>query len=107
MTLSVGSTGALMVMIIIALWLWRRGERPIKSGALSAALILMIAGISIESFFPMLTLTAAKWTGTTRGEGCWLMGLTVLNVGVHAAALGAFVSFILKTIASKNEASAS
>jgi hypothetical protein len=104
MTLNVGSTGALMVMIVIALWLWRRGERPIRSGALSAALILMIAGISVESFYPFLTLTVTKWADGRSGEGCWMFVVTALNVAVHAAALGFFVAFILKTIASKYEA---
>ena len=94
MNLSVGSTGALMVMILITLWIWRRGERPIRSGALTLALITMIVAICLETEWPVI---AVKATGF-QSEGCWLWGFLVLTAGVHAVSLGAFVGFILATI---------
>lgn len=94
MSLSVGSTGALMAMIAIALWIWRRGERPIRSEALKVALIAMIVGICLESAWPMIAMKA----GGFHNEGCWLWGFLVLNAGVHAVSLGAFVGYILATI---------
>ena len=100
MSLSVGSTGALLAMIAIALWIWRRGERPIRSGALQVALVSMIVGILFESAWPVLAAKAFRQSD----EGCWLWGFVVLNAGVHALAFGAFVGFILGTIAPAKEA---
>ena len=103
MTLSVGSTGALMVMIIIALWLWRGGQRPIQSTALNLALVAMIVGCGLESFSPTLAMSVVRWSGSTREDSCWLWGMTSVNVTAHVVALGAFVKFILATIARKVE----
>ena len=101
MSLSVGSTGALLTMIVIALWIWRRGERPIRSAPLHVALFSMILGIVLESAWPMLAMKVADF----RNDGCGLWGFLVLNAAVHAVSLGAFVGFILTTIG-KTEAKA-
>ena len=97
MTWNVGSTGALLVMTLIALWLWRGGERPIRSASIRVALIAMVVGIALESFLPL------AMTRLDRHEGCWQVGLVALIAVVHAVSLGAFVTFVLKMIGRKAE----
>src|SRR5688572_10489267 len=99
MSWNVGSTGALLVMSLIALWLWRGGERPVRSASIQVALIGMVVGIVLEAFGPFVIARI----GSSRNEGCWQFGYVALVAAVHAVALGAFVKFVLSTIARKVE----